>query len=144
MSLVPSPVVPRLQLGHSWSSHIRAELWVVASTGSTATPRAQMPVQPPSKDAEEMEAEGDSAAEMNGEEEESEEERSGSPTESEEESSGEPRKPALPPPAPAPAPASPDWPPVPEMDDEDYERRRSECVNEMLDLEKQFSELKEK
>lgn len=32
----------------------------------------------------------------------------------------------------------------PEMDDEDYERRRSECVSEMLDLEKQFSELKEK
>ncbi|CAK7308102.1 Breast cancer metastasis-suppressor 1 [Vulpes lagopus] len=77
-----------------------------------------MPIQPPSKDTEEMEAEGDSAAEMNGEEEESEEERSGSQTESEEESS--------------------------EMDDEDYERRRSECVNEMLDLEKQFSELKEK
>ncbi|XP_023442879.1 breast cancer metastasis-suppressor 1 isoform X2 [Dasypus novemcinctus] len=77
-----------------------------------------MPVQPPSKDTEEMEAEGDSAAEMNGEEEESEEERSGSQTESEEESS--------------------------EMDDEDYERRRSECVNEMLDLEKQFAELKEK
>ncbi|XP_077627511.1 breast cancer metastasis-suppressor 1 isoform X1 [Crocuta crocuta] len=83
-----------------------------------ASSRAQMPVQPPSKDTEEMEAEGDSAAEMNGEEEESEEERSGSQTESEEESS--------------------------EMDDEDYERRRSECVNEMLDLEKQFSELKEK
>ncbi|XP_043438536.1 breast cancer metastasis-suppressor 1 isoform X3 [Prionailurus bengalensis] len=77
-----------------------------------------MPVQPPGKDTEEMEAEGDSAAEMNGEEEESEEERSGSQTESEEESS--------------------------EMDDEDYERRRGECVNEMLDLEKQFSELKEK
>ncbi|XP_044115677.1 breast cancer metastasis-suppressor 1 isoform X2 [Neovison vison] len=77
-----------------------------------------MPVQPPSKDTEEMEAEGDSAAEMNGEEEESEEERSGSQTESDEESS--------------------------EMDEEDYERRRSECVNEMLDLEKQFSELKEK
>nr|XP_037854973.1 breast cancer metastasis-suppressor 1 isoform X2 [Chlorocebus sabaeus] len=77
-----------------------------------------MPVQPPSKDTEEMEAEGDSATEMNGEEEESEEERSGSQTESEEESS--------------------------EMDDEDYERRRSECVSEMLDLEKQFSELKEK
>ncbi|XP_069902193.1 breast cancer metastasis-suppressor 1 isoform X6 [Globicephala melas] len=77
-----------------------------------------MPVQPPSKDTEEMEAEGDSAAEMNGEEEESEEERSGSQTESEEESS--------------------------EMDDEGYERRRSECVSEMLDLEKQFSELKEK
>lgn len=49
-----------------------------------------MPIQPPSKDTEEMEAEGDSAAEMNGEEEESEEERSGSQTESEEESSGEP------------------------------------------------------
>ncbi|XP_029812418.1 breast cancer metastasis-suppressor 1 isoform X2 [Suricata suricatta] len=83
-----------------------------------ASSRAQMPVQPPSKDTEEMEAEADSAAEMNGEEEESEEERSGSQTESEEESS--------------------------EMDDEDYERRRSECVSEMLDLEKQFSELKEK
>nr|KAF6436998.1 BRMS1 transcriptional repressor and anoikis regulator [Molossus molossus] len=67
-----------------------------------------MPIQPPSKDTEDMEGEGDSAAEMNGEEEESEEERSGSQTESEEESS--------------------------EMDDEDYERRRSECVNEMLAL----------
>ena len=42
------------------------------------------------------------------------------------------------------SPASPDRPLVPEMDDEDYERRRGECVNEMLDLEKQFSELKEK
>ncbi|KAB0407466.1 hypothetical protein E2I00_007638 [Balaenoptera physalus] len=63
-------------------------MWAVASDGSTPTPRAQMPVQPPSKDTEEMEAEGDSAAEMNGEEEESEEERSGSQTESEEESSG--------------------------------------------------------
>lgn len=31
-----------------------------------------------------------------------------------------------------------------ELDDEDYERRRSECVDEMLDLEKQFSEVKEK
>lgn len=51
--------------------------------------RAQMPIQPPNKDTEEMEAEGDSATEMNGEEEESEEERSGSQTESEEESSGE-------------------------------------------------------
>lgn len=54
-----------------------------------------MPVQPPSKDTEEMEAEGDSAAEMNGEEEESEEERSGSQTESDEESSGE--SPSVPP-----------------------------------------------
>lgn len=80
--------------------------------------RAQMPIQPSGKETEEMEAEGDSAAEMNGEADESEEERSGSQTESEEESS--------------------------EMDDEDYERRRSECVSEMLDLEKQFSELKEK
>ncbi|XP_055987952.1 breast cancer metastasis-suppressor 1 [Sorex fumeus] len=81
---------------------------------------AQMPAQPSSKDPEEMEAEGDSAPEMavNGEEDESEDERSGSATESESESS--------------------------EMDDEDYERRRSECVHEMLHLEKQFSELKEK
>lgn len=47
-------------------------------------------------------------------------------------------------PVPSQASAGPDWPLVPEMDDEDYERRRSECVNEMLDLEKQFSELKEK
>lgn len=43
-----------------------------------------------------------------------------------------------------PAAPGPDWPLVPEMDDEDYERRRSECLHEMLDLEKQFSELKEK
>lgn len=47
-------------------------------------------------------------------------------------------------PAGLPPPAGPHWPLVPEMDDEDYERRRSECVSEMLDLEKQFSELKEK
>ncbi|XP_075890258.1 breast cancer metastasis-suppressor 1 isoform X2 [Nelusetta ayraudi] len=31
-----------------------------------------------------------------------------------------------------------------EMDDEDCERRRVECLDEMLDLEKQFQELKEK
>ncbi|KAL7978270.1 hypothetical protein Chor_014809, partial [Crotalus horridus] len=73
-----------------------------------------MPVQPLPK---EMEGEGDSATEMNGEE-ESEDERSASQSESEEESS--------------------------EMNDEDYERRRAECVDEMLDLEKQFSEIKEK
>lgn len=46
-----------------------------------------MPIQPSGKETEEMEAEGDSAAEMNGEADESEEERSGSQTESEEESS---------------------------------------------------------
>ena len=63
-------------------------------------PSAQMPVQPPSRDAEEMGAERDSAAEVNGEEEESEEERSGSQTESEEESSGEPHTPSSTPPAP--------------------------------------------
>ncbi|XP_023391483.1 breast cancer metastasis-suppressor 1 isoform X5 [Pteropus vampyrus] len=95
-----------------------ASLAAVVVSDASIRSRAQMPIQPPNKDTEEMEAEGDSATEMNGEEEESEEERSGSQTESEEESS--------------------------EMDDEDYERRRSECVNEMLDLEKQFSELKEK
>ena len=32
----------------------------------------------------------------------------------------------------------------PEMDDEDCERRRLECLDEMSDLEKQFLELKEK
>lgn len=42
-------------------------------------------------------------------------------------------------PSPCSAPSGPA-----EMDEEDYERRRSECVHEMLDLEKQFSELKEK
>lgn len=47
-------------------------------------------------------------------------------------------------PMPSRSPAGPDWPLIPEMDEEDYERRRSECLNEMLDLEKQFSELKEK
>ncbi|XP_006129768.2 breast cancer metastasis-suppressor 1 isoform X1 [Pelodiscus sinensis] len=77
-----------------------------------------MPVHPVPKEAEEMEGDGDSAPELNGEEEESEEERSASPSESEEESS--------------------------EMDEEDCERRRSECLDEMCDLEKQFSELKEK
>ncbi|XP_053134078.1 breast cancer metastasis-suppressor 1 [Hemicordylus capensis] len=74
-----------------------------------------MPVQPLPK---EVEAEGDSAAEMNGEEESEDERSGGSQSESEEESS--------------------------EMDEEDYERRRSECLDEMSDLEKQFSELKEK
>ncbi|XP_070806461.1 breast cancer metastasis-suppressor 1 isoform X3 [Pituophis catenifer annectens] len=95
-----------------------------------------MPVQPLPK---EIEGEGDSATEMNGEE-ESEDERSASQSESEEESSG----------------IWWDWllnqikivhfasPPPPEMNDEDYERRRAECVDEMLDLEKQFSEIKEK
>ncbi|XP_067328498.1 breast cancer metastasis-suppressor 1 isoform X1 [Anolis sagrei] len=72
-----------------------------------------MPVQPLPK---EMEVEGDSAAEMNGEE-ESEADHSASQSESEEESS--------------------------EMDEEDCERRRLECLEEMLDLEKQFSQLKE-
>lgn len=62
--------------------------WLVMA--HTPSPRAQMPIQPSGKETEEMEAEGDSAAEMNGEADESEEERSGSQTESEEESSGEP------------------------------------------------------
>lgn len=31
----------------------------------------------------------------------------------------------------------------PEMDDEDCERRRTECLDEMSDLEKQFTDLKE-
>lgn len=77
--------------------------------------------QPLSKDARAMEGDGDgdSAPEMNGlEEEGSEDEQSASQTESDGESS--------------------------DMDDEDCERRRVECLDEMSDLEKQFSELKEK
>uniref|UniRef100_A0A4W5KLZ4 BRMS1 transcriptional repressor and anoikis regulator n=1 Tax=Hucho hucho TaxID=62062 RepID=A0A4W5KLZ4_9TELE len=35
-------------------------------------------------------------------------------------------------------------PPSPQMDDEDCERRRGECLDEMSDLEKQFLELKDK
>ncbi|KAK6466377.1 breast cancer metastasis-suppressor 1-like protein [Huso huso] len=81
-----------------------------------------MPVQPTLKEPEEMEVEGDSTTEANGEEEEEEEEEeesgSESETEPEEESS--------------------------EMDDEDCERRRIECLDEMSDLEKQFMDLKEK
>ncbi|KAJ1105980.1 hypothetical protein NDU88_003383 [Pleurodeles waltl] len=77
-----------------------------------------MPVGPERKESEDMEAGGDSAAEMNGEEDESEDEHTGSQSDSEEESS--------------------------EMDDEDCERRRTECLDEMSDLEKQFAELKDK
>ncbi|XP_072495284.1 breast cancer metastasis-suppressor 1 isoform X1 [Notamacropus eugenii] len=84
-----------------------------------------MPSQPLSKEAKTLEGDGDrdgdSAPEMNGleeEEEGSEDEQSASQTESDGESS--------------------------EMDDEDCERRRVECLDEMSDLEKQFSELKEK
>ncbi|XP_073461335.1 breast cancer metastasis-suppressor 1 isoform X2 [Lithobates pipiens] len=66
-----------------------------------------------------MEAEADSATEMNGQEEaDSDGEDSASQTETEEESS--------------------------DMDDMDCERRRNECIDEMCQLEKQFSELKEK
>ena len=32
---------------------------------------------------------------------------------------------------------------IAELDDEEYERRRTECIDDMSDLEKQFSELKE-
>ncbi|CAI9579075.1 unnamed protein product [Staurois parvus] len=66
-----------------------------------------------------MEAEADSAAEMNGQEEaDSDGEDSASQSDTEEESS--------------------------DMDDLDCERRRNECIDEMCQLEKQFSELKEK
>ncbi|KAE8607722.1 hypothetical protein XENTR_v10011261 [Xenopus tropicalis] len=66
-----------------------------------------------------MEAEADSAAEMNGQEEaDTDGEDSASQSDSEEESS--------------------------DMDDLDCERRRNECLDEMCHLEKQFSELKEK
>ncbi|MBN3319670.1 BM1LA protein, partial [Atractosteus spatula] len=80
-----------------------------------------MPVQPAPKEPEEMEAEADSALEANGdEEEESGEEHSLSESESEAEEESS------------------------EMDDEDCERRRVECLDEMSDLEKQFLDLKEK
>ncbi|KAM9301864.1 breast cancer metastasis-suppressor 1 [Gastrophryne carolinensis] len=66
-----------------------------------------------------MEVEADSAAEMNGQEEaDSDAEDSACQSDSEEESS--------------------------DMDELDCERRRSECLDEMCHLEKQFSELKEK
>ena len=115
---VPAP--PRVSPGPSKSSPVPplavpvcSEAWFGSPSEHFATrscrqgrvmvpllPSAQMPVQPPSRDAEEMGAERDSAAEVNGEEEESEEERSGSQTESEEESSGEPHTPSSTPPAP--------------------------------------------
>ncbi|XP_029382410.1 breast cancer metastasis-suppressor 1 isoform X2 [Echeneis naucrates] len=101
-----------------------------------------MPTQPPVREPEEeMEAEGESPLpEANGEVEEpregeggggeetmedSAEERESDLEESEEEEEEEEEESS-------------------EMDDEDCERRRGECLDEMLDLEKQFQELKEK
>ncbi|XP_040887821.1 breast cancer metastasis-suppressor 1 isoform X1 [Toxotes jaculatrix] len=103
-----------------------------------------MPAQPPVREPEEeMEAEGESQLpEANGEVEEprenegrgggeetmeeSTEERDSDLEESEEEEEEEEEEESS------------------EMDDEDCERRRGECLDEMLDLEKQFQELKEK
>lgn len=105
-----------------------------------------MPTQPPVREPEEeMEAEGESQLpEANGEMEEprehegrgggraeetmeeSMEERDSDLEESEEEEEEEEEEESS------------------EMDDEDCERRRGECLDEMLDLEKQFQELKEK
>ncbi|XP_044040819.1 breast cancer metastasis-suppressor 1 isoform X1 [Siniperca chuatsi] len=106
-----------------------------------------MPAQPPVREPEEeMEAEGESQLpEANGEVEqprenerggrggggeetmeESTEERESDLAESEEEEEDEEEEESS------------------EMDDEDCERRRGECLDEMLDLEKQFQELKEK
>ncbi|CAJ1086393.1 breast cancer metastasis-suppressor 1 [Xyrichtys novacula] len=104
-----------------------------------------MPAQPPVKEPEEeMEAEGESQLpEANGEVEqirendkggggeeetmeESTEERDSDLEESEEEEEEEEEEESS------------------EMDDEDCERRRGECLDEMSDLEKQFQELKEK
>ncbi|XP_054604788.2 breast cancer metastasis-suppressor 1 isoform X1 [Nothobranchius furzeri] len=96
-----------------------------------------MPAQPPEREPEEeMEADGESQLpETNGEVEEpkrggggeetmeeSTEERESDMEESEEEEEEEESS---------------------EMDDEDCERRRGECLDEMMDLEKQFQELKE-
>ncbi|XP_034425439.1 breast cancer metastasis-suppressor 1 isoform X4 [Hippoglossus hippoglossus] len=104
-----------------------------------------MPTQPPVREPEEeMEAEGESQLpEANGEVEEprenegrgggeetmeeSTEERESDLDESEEEEEGEEEEEES-----------------SEMDDEDCERRRVECLDEMYDLEKQFQELKEK
>ncbi|KAI3376516.1 hypothetical protein L3Q82_016967, partial [Scortum barcoo] len=107
--------------------------------------RPVMPAQPPVRESEEeMEAEGESQLpEANGEVEqpreneregrggeetmeESTEERDSDLEESEEEEEEEEEEESS------------------EMDDEDCERRRGECLDEMLDLEKQFQELKEK
>ncbi|XP_035480588.1 breast cancer metastasis-suppressor 1 isoform X2 [Scophthalmus maximus] len=105
-----------------------------------------MPAQPPVREPEEeMEAEGESQLpEANGEVEqprnegrggggggeetmeESMEERESDLDESEEEEEEEEEEESS------------------EMDDEDCERRRGECLDEMMDLEKQFQELKEK
>ncbi|KAM9717922.1 breast cancer metastasis-suppressor 1 isoform 2-T5 [Menidia menidia] len=101
-----------------------------------------MPAQPPVRELEEeMEAEGESQLpEANGEVEESKgnesrggeetmeesmEERDSDLEDSEEEEEEEEEESS-------------------EMDDEDCERRRGECLDEMMDLEKQFQELKEK
>ncbi|XP_048475554.1 breast cancer metastasis-suppressor 1 homolog [Rhincodon typus] len=80
-----------------------------------------MPGQQPQKDKEKEEEKADEEMEQDSpENEESSDEESGSTSASEEE--GEDSS---------------------EMDDEDCERRRTECLDEMSDLEKQFTDLKE-
>ncbi|KAG7496296.1 hypothetical protein JOB18_016337 [Solea senegalensis] len=107
-----------------------------------------MPAQPPvAQPEEEMEAEGESQLpQANGEleelrehegrggegGEESMEERDSDLDESEDEEEGEEEE------------EEEEEEESSEMDDEDCERRRGECLDEMLDLEKQFHDLKEK
>ncbi|XP_063321366.1 breast cancer metastasis-suppressor 1 [Pelmatolapia mariae] len=102
-----------------------------------------MPAQPPVKEPEEeMEAEGESQLpEANGEVEEpteTEGTRGGGAEETMEESMEE-RETDL-----EDSDEEEEEEESSEMDDEDCERRRGECLDEMMDLEKQFQELKEK
>ncbi|KAI4808361.1 hypothetical protein KUCAC02_000425 [Chaenocephalus aceratus] len=100
-----------------------------------------MPAQPPEREPEEeMEAEGESQLpEANGEVEHPREDgREGGDGEETMEESAEDRDSDLE------DSEEEDEEESSEMDDEDCERRRGECLDEMMDLEKQFQELKEK
>ncbi|KAF1380514.1 hypothetical protein PFLUV_G00164570 [Perca fluviatilis] len=104
--------------------------------------RPAMPAQPPVREPEEeMEAEGESQLpETNGEvEQPREDERGGRGGEETMEESTEERDSDL-----EDSEEEEEEEESSEMDDEDCERRRGECLDEMSDLEKQFQELKEK
>ncbi|XP_054457515.1 breast cancer metastasis-suppressor 1 [Anoplopoma fimbria] len=103
-----------------------------------------MPAQPPVREPEEeMEAEGESQLpEANGEVEQlREDERGGGRGDETMEDSAEERDSDL---EDSEEEEEEEEEESSEMDDEDCERRRGECLDEMLDLEKQFQELKDK
>lgn len=104
-----------------------------------------MPAQPAAREPEEdMETEGDSEVpQANGEAEE-EREREGGEAEETMEESGEERESDRGSESEESEAEEEEGEESSEMDDEDCERRRSECLDEMSDLEKQFLELKEK